>query len=91
MNLRRDAWQIMQTAIRDAQPAEAVARAMDDLSFGSGRIFPVAIGKAAWPMAKAACDRLGSRVTDGIVITKYHHSQGAVGPLRIREAGHPVP
>ena len=91
MNLRQDAWQIIRTAIHDAQPAEAVRRAMDNLTFGSGAILPVAIGKAAWPMAKAACDHLGSRVRDGIVITKYHHSQGAIGPLRIREAGHPVP
>ncbi|OPX29578.1 MAG: glycerate kinase, partial [Candidatus Cloacimonas sp. 4484_143] len=50
----------------------------------------VAIGKAAWQMAKAAHEMLGNRIIDGIVITKYEHSKGKIGNLEILEAGHPI-
>ena len=51
----------------------------------------VAVGKAAWSMARAACDCVGGRLDGGIVITKHGHAQGPIGSLLIREAGHPVP
>ncbi len=51
----------------------------------------VAIGKAAWRMARAAVDVLGEKVSGGIVITKYGHSLGVIPGLVIRESGHPVP
>ena len=49
-----------------------------------------AIGKAAWRMARAAADSLGSSIT-GAVVTKYEHSMGDIPGLEIFEAGHPVP
>ena len=42
-------------------------------------------------MAKAACDQLGSRISGGVVVTKYDHSRGPIANLAIYEAGHPVP
>jgi hydroxypyruvate reductase len=57
----------------------------------SGRLVLVAVGKAAWQMAKATHDHLGSRIEKGIVISKYGHIKGSVGNLLCREAGHPVP
>ena len=42
-------------------------------------------------MANAAYEELGSRIADGMVITKYGHSNGSIGSLEIFEAGHPVP
>ncbi len=50
----------------------------------------VAIGKAAYAMAEAACSMLGERINQGIVITKYGHGGKALPRLVIREAGHPV-
>ena len=50
----------------------------------------VAVGKAAWQMAKAALDTLG-RVDDGVVVTKYDHVKGELPGVRCFEAGHPVP
>ncbi len=47
------------------------------------------IGKAAWRMAKAAADILGSGIS-GAVVTKYEHSMGEIAGLEIYEAGHPV-
>ena len=56
-----------------------------------GRVLLVAAGKAAWQMASAAHAQLGGRISAGIVITKYQHAMGPIGPLEICEAGHPVP
>ena len=39
----------------------------------------------------AARKQLGDRISGGVVITKYDHAQGPIGPLTIWEAGHPVP
>ena len=91
MSLRTDAETIMQTAIRASLPDAAVAKALEHKGFGKGKIILVAIGKAAWQMAKTAVGILDGRISAGIVITKYGHSKGALPPLEIWEAGHPVP
>ena len=89
--MRKDCDYIVDYAIRQVRPDEAVRRALSGRSFSAGRLILVAVGKAAWSMALSAYETLGSRISDGIVITKHGYSQGAVGPLKIREAGHPVP
>ena len=88
--LRHDADRIVESAINAVLPDAAVTRALDGIVF-PGRVILVAAGKAAWQMAKAAHDCLGSRIETGIVITKYDHVKGPVGNLICREAGHPVP
>ena len=90
MTLREDADRIVRASIRAVQPEAAVRRALEGFSC-AGRVILVAIGKAAWAMADAARRALGDQICAGIVITKYHHSRGPVGPLRIFEAGHPLP
>ncbi len=87
--LRKDAQYIVTKAIGAVMPDDAVRKALENKAF-PGRVILVAAGKAAWQMANAAYQCLGA-VTDGIVITKYHHSKGAIGNLKIREAGHPTP
>ena len=57
----------------------------------SRRTILVATGKAAWQMAKAATEKIGDQIDDGIVITKYSHVQGELPGLTCVEAGHPVP
>lgn len=79
--IKEDALQIMRAAFDAVLPDAAVRRAL------SGRQFdhPVtlfAIGKAGWRMARAAYDALGaSQVRQGVVITKYQHSEGSIGNL----------
>lgn len=90
MSLRTDANEIIQTAIRDALPDSAVRAALETADI-VGELYLVAVGKAAWQMAKTAVEVLGNRVKDGIVITKHGYSGGAIVGLRIFEAGHPVP
>ena len=91
MSLRADAETIMHSAIRASLPDAAVAKALEHKRFGRGKIVVVAIGKAAWQMAKTATGILDGRISAGIVITKYGHSKGELDPLEIWEAGHPVP
>ncbi|MBR1998500.1 MAG: glycerate-2-kinase family protein, partial [Akkermansia sp.] len=88
--LRTHADEIVKRAIAAVSPDEAVARALNGQEF-SGRVVLIAAGKAAWQMAKAADDCLGSRIDAGIVITKYDHVMGPIADYRCFEAGHPVP
>ena len=87
--LRETAETILHSALRAVQPDAAVRRALENAAFPS-RVCLVAVGKAAWQMAHAAYETLGERISGGIVVTKYEHARGPIGPLRIREAGHPV-
>ena len=88
--LRKHADTIVEYAIRAVQPDEAVRRALDGQNF-PGRLLLVAAGKAAWQMAKAAHDCLGSRIEQGVVVTKYDHVKAPIANFDCREAGHPVP
>ena len=89
-SLRRDAEQAVRSAIEAVLPEAAVKRALRGMAF-PGRVFPVAVGKAAYRMAAAALEALPVPVGDGLVISKYGHLGEALPPLRFFEAGHPVP
>jgi len=88
--LRSVADTIIAASIKAVQPDEAVARALDGQEF-PGRVVLVAAGKAAWQMAKAAYDCLGSRIDNGVVVTKYKHVSSPIANFICCEAGHPVP
>ncbi len=85
-----DAKTIIFRSIAAVLPDEAVRRALEGRVF-SRPVTLVAIGKAAWRMARAAHDALEGNIARGIVITKYGHSEGPIGEIEIFEAGHPVP
>ena len=91
MGLREDADRIIAAALRDALPDVAVRRELERLPEEGGRLVVVAIGKAAWQMAAAACAVLGDWIDRGVVITKYGHLRGELTRLALYEAGHPVP
>ena len=88
--LRRDAEFIVRRAIDAVKPDEAVRRALKNTSL-NGRIFLVAVGKAAWQMAAAAVTQLEKPIHKGIVVTKYGHVMGDIPGCVCYEAGHPVP
>ena len=92
MPLRKDADQIIRAALLAAQPDTAVREALQDIRLDpQDRLILVALGKAAWQMAKAASLALGEQLSAGIVITKYGHLGGELPDIQLREAGHPVP
>lgn len=104
--MKETAQKIIQAALNAVDPYRAVlahlARAGDRLTCGSEsyllsrykRIRVIGFGKASAPMARAVHFLLADRLTDGLVIVKYGHTlPDAVdlGPIRLVEAGHPVP
>ena len=86
--LRADAEAIVRAAIDAVKPEEAVRRLLEQHS-PTGKIYLVAVGKAAWRMARAACRLV--EVERGVVITKYGHVEQPLPGLGCFEAGHPVP
>ena len=53
-------------------------------------VFVIGFGKASASMAQSVEEILGDEITDGHVITKYHHSV-SLKTIKITEAGHPLP
>ncbi|GHV46432.1 D-glycerate 2-kinase [Synergistales bacterium] len=91
MSVRDTVVSAARQAIESVLPERAVKEALTVSPIeAEGEVVLIAIGKAAWRMANAAYESLGSRVTRGCVITKDEHSMGAIGKLEIFEAAHPV-
>ncbi|MGC8837721.1 MAG: DUF4147 domain-containing protein, partial [Anaerolineae bacterium] len=101
--LREDLPRIIQAALREVDPAQAVRnhlRREGDLLLVDGqrydlarfrRIFVVGGGKAGAPMAAAMEEVLGDRLTGGLVNVKYGHAGVRTARVEVREAGHPIP
>lgn len=90
--ISNDAKKIIQTAIHASLPDEAVKKAIRGKDFKfEGKVIVIAIGKAAWNMAKAAAENIPHKIDTGIVLTKYDHAQGEIDGFTILEAGHPLP
>ena len=87
-----DAKKIIHNAIQTSLPDEAVKKFIGGKTFAfEGRVIVIAIGKAAWNMAKAAAENIPHRIDAGIVLTKYDHAKGEIPGFTILEAGHPLP
>ena len=69
--MRKDADMIIKEAIQKVLPDEAVSEALRNKSFGNGRIYVVAAGKAAWQMAKTAVDALEHKIEAGLIVSIY--------------------
>ena len=89
--LHEDAEKIVSAGIHAVLPDVAVIRALESHDFGTGGVYLVAAGKAAWQMAHAAVSCLGGRIRRGVVITKYGHSGGPLAGIACFEGGHPIP
>lgn len=99
--IRTDANTIIRESIAAVLPDEAVFRALKSHKFDTDNLYLVSIGKAAYQMAKAACQMTRSvrgesdtsipDFADGIVITKYGHVGEPLPGITCFEAGHPVP
>ena len=62
MSIYTDAQEIIHSALEACLPDQAVRRALEGKELGSGRVFLVALGKAAWQMARCAAELLGPRL-----------------------------
>lgn len=91
MTLREEANYIIHEAIQAVLPDEAVRQALKAKEFDEGKIYMVAVGKAAWQMAQSASKCLGERIARGVCISKYGHIMGELPHVACYEAGHPIP
>ena len=85
--LRREAELIFRAGVAAADPAAAVARALEAQPW-AGR-FVIAVGKAAPAMMRAALERVGT-VEAALVVTNPENACEING-ARVIEAAHPVP
>ncbi len=100
--LRKDALRIFRASLSAADPAKAIAHAVtrsgNALKVGSktyrldqfDRIVILGAGKASAAMAKALERILGSRISTGLINTKYGHLE-QLKRIELNECGHPVP
>lgn len=88
--MRRDAETVIQKTIEDVLPMKAVREVLEEIAL-TKPVYVIAIGKAAWGMADEATRLLGSRIVEGIVVTKYGHSKGNIEGFQIMETAHPFP
>lgn len=90
------------SALVAVDPEQAIRRTLkcdDDLLSVRGRSIPlrgnlyaVGVGKAAAAMALGVEAVCGSRIADGLVITKDGHAEGKrPATIRVAEAAHPIP
>lgn len=91
MEMRQDAERIIAASLQAVLPDAAVRRALENFNRPAGRLVMVALGKAAWQMARAASEVLGDAISEGIVITKYGHDMGPIAHTKVWQAGHPIP
>ena len=88
--MRRDAQSIIEGTIADVIPDRVVEEKLQAIEL-KGKVFIIAIGKAAWGMARVSDKILKDKLYKGIIITKYNHSQGNLDKFEIIESGHPIP
>lgn len=92
-SMRDEARALFGVAVDAADPAEAVRRALADAPLVGGRIWLLAVGKAARAMAQAALaalDAQGARVPGALVVTNAGNAAPVEG-AEMHVAGHPVP
>ena len=86
-SMLNDAKTICFNAIKACLPDENVKKALKDLEIHQ-KVYLLAVGKAAFRMAKAASEVLD--IERGIVISKYGHIEGKIDRVDCYEAGHPL-
>jgi glycerate 2-kinase len=96
--MKKTALEIFKAALQAVDPYDAVHCHTNRIASlyregGYARLYAIGVGKAAFPMMRAAVDDLGSRITKGIVLTKYDHAEKIALPeqITVLEAAHPVP
>lgn len=90
--MKQKALQIYLTGVNRVLPDALVRKNLQynsDIFTNSEKIYVLAIGKAAFLMAKEAEKILNGRITEGLVVTKYEHG-GKLRHLKVIEAGHPI-
>ncbi len=84
---RENLLRIFQSALAAVNGRERVRARLETRPF-SGKIYMVAVGKAACAMAQGAQDALGDHIADALIVTKKGYAESL--PWTVLEAGHPL-
>lgn len=89
--MKKEVLSVIEAAIKAADPYSNTKNLIKELFSDSAELIVVSVGKAACPMMRAAEEVLGNRIRKGLVVTKYHHSEGfSFRYSEVIEAGHPI-
>lgn len=89
-SMRGEARALFEVAVAAADPAAAVRGALASAPPDAGRVWLVAVGKAARAMAGAAQGVLGTQIVGALVVTNAENASPLAG-AEVLVAGHPVP
>ena len=84
---RQNLLRIFQSALAAVNGRICVRARLEERSL-PGKVYMVAVGKAACAMAQGAQDVLGGRIADALIITKKGYAEPL--PWPVLEAGHPL-
>lgn len=88
-DIYKDALEIINDSINEVLPEKLLIPFLQSFKVSKGKTIMIAIGKAAYNMAKTTLSMIP--IDEGLVITKYNHSKGNLKNTTIIEAGHPIP
>ncbi|KQC03665.1 MAG: hypothetical protein APR54_09275 [Candidatus Cloacimonas sp. SDB] len=89
-SLKSTAKKIAVASINQLKPELLLKNIFKQIEFPD-QVHLLAVGKAAWAMAKTAKEQLGNKIWNGSILTNYGNSSGNIEGLEIFEAGHPLP
>ncbi|MBI3571822.1 MAG: DUF4147 domain-containing protein [Gammaproteobacteria bacterium] len=84
---RKNILQIFQSALAAVNGRVCVRERLKERPL-SGKVYMLAVGKAACAMAQGAQDVMGDNIVDALIITKKGHAESL--PWPVLEAGHPL-
>lgn len=87
--LFKDVNEIINYSINEVLPDKTIRSFFNNFIKPNGKIILIAIGKAAYTMAKETTSFVNA--DKGLIITKYKHSKDPIHNIEIIEAGHPTP
>lgn len=82
---------IVKNVLDDNKVDRSLKDALNGFQYPIGRLYLLAIGKAAYQMAKISEKVLGNAIYKGLAITKYGHGGENLKYTKVLEAGHPIP
>jgi glycerate 2-kinase len=102
IQIRKDLLKILEYAMEKSLPEAAITKAVrlnnNELKITNEKlllsetnnIFVIGSGKATYRMAKSLYDIIGDRISKGIITTNKS-SKKYIGPIKVIQAGHPMP
>jgi len=90
--MRDEATRLFDVAVKAADPARAVERALSQTSLDAeGTLYLIAVGKAAMPMMRAALSKVKPQTRVEALIVTNPENAAPLNGCRVLQSSHPVP